>query len=133
MVGAKRVVFNDIDTWSCYACELNADVNGFSNIETSSTDYLTASHTAGEIETADFVLAGDVFYEQGLGEEAYRWLSKVEASGVDVLLGDPGRYFLPQDKLACIASYSLPQMLRDANYGILEGHVWRLTEAQSSA
>ena len=47
--------------------------------------------------------------------------------GIDVLIGDPGRNYLPKDKLTSIATYAVPvtRDLEDAE--IKKTSVWRLS------
>ena len=47
----------------------------------------------------DVVLAGDVCYERPMAERVAGWLARLAADGVLVLLGDPGRNFLPREAL----------------------------------
>jgi len=53
----------------------------------------------------DVILAGDVWYERDLAERVVTWLGQ---SSARVLLGDPGRAYLPLDGWTQLASYDVP-------------------------
>ena len=55
----------------------------------------------------DLILAGDVSYEFGMSGRMHRWLRAADAAGVPVLLGDPGRRYLPSDGLEQLAAYDI--------------------------
>ena len=75
---------------------------------------------------ADLVLAADVFYERDLAQAVTAWLSGLQARGTTVLIGDPGRTYLPRERLECLETYAVPvsRSLEDAE--IKRSHVWRL-------
>ncbi len=54
------------------------------------------------------------------------WLTELQARGRTVLIGDPGRTYLPRARLECLATYAVPvsRALEDAE--IKQSHVWRL-------
>ena len=56
---------------------------------------------------ADVIVAGDCFYDAGLAERLLPWLRRAQASGIDVLIGDPGRRYLPTDALVELARYDV--------------------------
>ena len=74
----------------------------------------------------DVILVGDLFYEKSLAERVYAWLRRADAHGVTVLIGDPGRSYLPREKLEKLAEYAVPvtRDLEDAE--IKRTAVWRL-------
>jgi predicted nicotinamide N-methyase len=43
----------------------------------------------------DLILVGDLFYEKSLAEHALAWLASAESEGIEVLIGDPARSYLP--------------------------------------
>lgn len=118
--GAASVLAADIDAFSASAMVINADLNGVTMTVT--TDDLLAAPPPD----ADVVLVGDLFYEQSLAGRCYAWLEQAQARGADVLIGDPGRSYLPKDRLRAIAHYSVPvtRDLEDAE--IKKTAVWRL-------
>ena len=54
------------------------------------------------------------------------WLETAAEQAIDVVIGDPGRSYLPRDKLVSCASYEVPvtRDLEDAE--IKNSQVWRL-------
>ena len=66
----------------------------------------------GTDEGWDIVLAGDVFYEDALAQRIGAWLQELAQRGALVLIGDPGRAFLPRERLELLAGYSV-ELTRD--------------------
>jgi predicted nicotinamide N-methyase len=62
---------------------------------------------AEEPPAVDVVIAGDVCYERTMSERAVGWLRAARRDGADVLLGDPGRAYLPGAGLARLARYAI--------------------------
>ncbi|SFI68987.1 class I SAM-dependent methyltransferase [Methylobacterium brachiatum] len=119
--GARSVVASDLDPFAVAAIGINAAANGVAaQIRPVSTDLL------GTVPEADLVLAADVFYERDLAGAVTAWLSDLQARGRTVLIGDPGRTYLPRGRLECLATYAVPvsRALEDAE--IKQSHVWRL-------
>ncbi len=99
--GATSVLAVDIDPVCEAACRLNARANGLS-VLTSTRD------PVGRPVEADLVLAGDMTYDAALTDHVLRWLQRLASGGVTVLLGDPGRGFLPAGGLELLACYDAP-------------------------
>lgn len=118
--GAARVLAADIDGFSVAAINLNATLNGVV-LDVTSDDLLDRPppHT-------DVILVGDLFYERGLAERCFAWLQRAEEQGTTVLIGDPGRSYLPRERLEKVAEYVVPvtRDLEDAE--IKRSAVWRL-------
>jgi predicted nicotinamide N-methyase len=53
------------------------------------------------------------------------WLSDLERRGATVLIGDPGRSYLPSGRLETLATYAVPvtRALEDAD--VKRSSVWR--------
>ncbi|TXN62143.1 methyltransferase [Methylobacterium sp. WL6] len=118
--GAASVLASDLDAFAIAAIPLNAAANGVSGrIATSSADLI------GTVPDVDLVLAADIFYERDLAGAVGDWLGRLHAAGTTVLIGDPGRSYLPRARLEAIASYAVPvtRALEDAE--IKQSHVWR--------
>lgn len=123
LAGAGRVVVNDIDGFALAAAQMNADLNG-AQIEICADDLLqTAPPVPG---TFDLVLAGDIFYERPVATEIERFLRACAAGGATVLIGDPGRKYLPQDGLEELARYPVPTTLELEKSEVLDSVVWRV-------
>ncbi len=120
LAGAKAVVCADVDPFAVQAIPLNAAANGVT-VEATDADLLTAPFVA-----YDTVLVGDLFYEKGLAASALAFARRQQAAGADVLIGDPGRSYLPRGELVQVAEYAVPvtRELEDAE--IKRTAVWRL-------
>jgi predicted nicotinamide N-methyase len=99
--GATVVSANDIDRFALAAIELNARANG-RRIAVVGRDVLDEPPP-----DVDVVLAGDCLYEASLAARILPWLQRVRARGIDVLVGDPGRRYLPLDALEELAAYEV--------------------------
>ena len=54
------------------------------------------------------MLAGDVFYEQPMARHVLEFLDEAAGVGVEVLVGDPGREYLPRRRVTPLATYDVP-------------------------
>jgi predicted nicotinamide N-methyase len=97
--GATSVLAADIDPLSGEAVAANALANGVS-VQWSGEDLLD-----GPVPDVDVVLAGDVLYEREMATRVLGWLRRFDGP---VLLGDPGRDYLPQQGLVEVAAYEIP-------------------------
>jgi predicted nicotinamide N-methyase len=61
-----------------------------------------------------------------MADSVIAWLATLSARGAQVLIGDPGRSYLPMERLEALASYAVPvtRTLEDAD--IKHSTVWRL-------
>jgi predicted nicotinamide N-methyase len=118
--GAASALAADIDLFAAAAMPLNAALNDVSLAVT--VDDLLATPPP----LTDVILVGDLFYEQGLAARCYDWLRAAQAQGAKVLIGDPGRSYLPKDRLVQVTNYAVPvsRDLEDAE--IKKTAVWRL-------
>jgi len=119
MVGAASVEANDTDAYARRAITLNARANGVV-VAASEADLLDSDGGDAEV-----ILAGDVFYTKDLAERAQRFMERVAARGVRVLIGDPGRAFVPRDWLEPLATYQVPTMDGTEDAEIKQTHVLR--------
>ena len=106
--GAEEVIANDIDEFTAAAIELNAGENCVS-IRWETLDRLGDDASP---ETFGTVLAGDIFYERDTAARALSFLQRMRAQGANVLVGDPGRSYLPKDKMTALAEYEV-HVIRD--------------------
>ena len=102
--GAASVAAAEIDRFAIAAIGLNADLNGV-DLEMIEADII------GQSLGWDVVPAGDVCYERPMAERAGGWLGELAASGASVLMGDPGRNYLPAMGLREVARYRVPTSL----------------------
>jgi predicted nicotinamide N-methyase len=99
--GAQTATAADIDPFSWAATALNARAAG-RRIAVVRRDVLDEGPP-----DADVVLAGDTWYETGLAQRIWPWLRRCRVAGLEVLVGDPGRAYLPADGLVELARYEV--------------------------
>jgi predicted nicotinamide N-methyase len=119
--GAATVTIADIDAFACAAARINAEANGV-DLSVTQDDLLSST----DPRCWDVVLAGDIFYERDTAQRAFDFLSGHAAKGATVLIGDPGRSYLPRDKLRRIADYSVPVTRELEDTEIKQTAVWSL-------
>jgi predicted nicotinamide N-methyase len=101
LAGASEVTGADIDAFAAAAIALNGRANG-RRVAIVRRDVLK-----DEPPDADLILAGDCWYDGRLAERIMPWLHRARARGIEVLVGDPGRRYLPTDELVELASYGV--------------------------
>jgi predicted nicotinamide N-methyase len=101
MAGAERVQANEIDDFAIEAILLNAASNNIV-VDVLRHDLI------GQNEGWDVVIAGDVCYEKPMSDRVIPWLRALAGKGVTVLMGDPGRAYLPAQGLVEVARYDVP-------------------------
>ena len=118
--GATWVEASELDPLALAAIALNAEANRVA------LDPLAEDVTAGADRGWEAVLAGDVCYERPMAERVIVWLRHLAREGVTVLLGDPGRAYLPKDGLRELASYTVPTTRELEDRDSREARVYRL-------
>ena len=117
--GAARSVAAEIDAMATVAIGLNAEHNNVS-VAIENADLV------GRQAQWDVVLAGDVCYERPMATRVTGWLRELARSGATVLLGDPGRAYLPAEGMVEIARYRVPTTLELEDRTLKETIVWRM-------
>jgi predicted nicotinamide N-methyase len=79
----------------------------------------------------DVVLVGDMCYEQPLAARLTAWLRVLAGSGVTILLGDPGRSYVPTSGLVAQARYKVATSLELEDRTSRDGVVWRVEATES--
>ena len=81
---------------------------------------------AGAPVRADVILVGDAFYDRDLAARLLPFLERASQAGALVLVGDPGRAYLPRDRFTQVAAYDVPveRVIEDAD--VKPTTVWRL-------
>jgi len=120
LAGAAHVRAAEIDAFALAAMELNAALNGVA-LEGVSDDLV-----GRDLPDIDVVLAGDVCYERPMAERVTAWLRRIAAAGTLVVLGDPGRAYLPTTGLERLGRYAVPTSLELEDRTLRETNVWRL-------
>ncbi len=118
MAGAAKVEACDIDPFAIDAIILNAEANKVS-ISPREEDVI------GRDDGWDIILAGDICYERDTASRVIDWLEKLAENGRPVLFGDPGRSYLPKDKLESLATYEVPVTRSLEDSEIKKTSVWR--------
>ena len=75
----------------------------------------------------DTILAADICYEQPLADRITDWLAGLAVSGTTVLVGDPGRTYLPKEMLEELASYDVQTTRELEDREIRHTSVWRFS------
>jgi predicted nicotinamide N-methyase len=101
LAGAREVVAIDRDPLACTAARLNADRNG------APIELVEGDLVAVDLRGAEVVLAGDVFYDREASARFAPRLAALAAQGARVIVGDPGRAYLPEG-LVELARYEVP-------------------------
>jgi predicted nicotinamide N-methyase len=116
--GAARVLAVDVDPFAGEAIGLNASLAGVC------LDVRIADLVGGAVE-AEVILAGDVFFDAAMAERIVPWFERLAGEGRAVLVGDPGRAYLPKRRLDLLATYEVPvtRALEDAE--VKRASVWR--------
>lgn len=117
--GAIEATGVDIDAFAEVAVGLNAAANGVS------VTALTGD-PSGSDEGWDVILAGDICYQRDMTEAMMAWLGPLAAQGRPVLIGDPGRTYLPRERLTKVAEYEVPVTRALEDLEIKRTAVWQL-------
>ncbi len=119
--GAKSVLAADVDPFSVAACKLNATVNDATVDATEENLLLETSRQW------DVILAGDICYEQPLADQVEDWLAAHAKRGATVLIGDPGRTYLPKQNLKKLISYAVKTTRELEDMDVRNTTVWRMS------
>ena len=118
--GAAAVGAADIDPLAVAAIELNARANRV-RVAVVARDVLD-----DEPPAVDVILAGDCWYEARLAERVLPWLSRARAVGIEVVVGDPGRRYLPSDAMLELACYDVRTTTELEDLDLKQGRVYAL-------
>jgi predicted nicotinamide N-methyase len=116
--GAASVLASEIDPFGITAIGLNAQVNGVRGIE------VVGDVLGGDPPPVQVVLAGDVCYDREMTERVLPFLARARERGAEVYIGDPGRMYLPRERLTEVAAFDVPET---GGPGVRRTTVWRLT------
>jgi predicted nicotinamide N-methyase len=118
--GAAASIAAEIDPFAAAAITLNAAANGVA-VAVECRDLIGAPGGNWPV-----VVVGDMCYERPLAERLTGWLRGLAQSGAMVLLGDPGRAYLPRAGLAEIARHTVPTSRDLEDRDSREAVIWRL-------
>jgi predicted nicotinamide N-methyase len=116
--GAADVTAADIDPFCETAIAINLEAN---RVEVK----FLGEDCIGTDAGWDVILAGDVFYDKPFADRLMPWFTALKARGADILVGDPGRAYLPKKGLKPLGVYQVPvtRALEDAD--VKRTTVWR--------
>jgi len=120
--GAESAVANEIDAFALAAIADNCAANDI-RLERDGDDLI------GRDGDWDVVLVGDAFYEKPLADRLLPWLKTLAARGATVLVGDPGRTYMPKTGFTRLALYEVPVTRALEDSEIKKTSVWRLDPA----
>ena len=120
MAGCRQVTCVDTDLFCRDAVRLNAALNGVA------VNCMIANIVGNEL-SADAVLAGDVFYDRELAAQLSPWFSNLAEHGKTILVGDPGRSYLPNERLTELAVYEVPSSRELEDSEVKRTTVWRFS------
>jgi predicted nicotinamide N-methyase len=121
--GARPVTANDIDPLSLAAAEANAQANGV-EVRTVEEDLLETGFAE-----ADVILAGDVFYSREMAARVLPFLRRAAGRGALVLVGDPGRAYLPTESMIHRSTYEVPVVEALEGVPVRRTSVWQVVSA----
>jgi predicted nicotinamide N-methyase len=116
--GAAEATGADIDAFAVAAIRLNARANR-RRVTALCRDVLDE-----EPPDVDVILAGDCWYEARLAARVLPWLRRARDRGVDVLVGDPGRRYLPAAGLVELARYDVRTTTELEDLALKQGRVY---------
>jgi predicted nicotinamide N-methyase len=125
--GATDATGADIDAFAAAAMERNARANSC-RLTVVRRDVLDE-----EPPDVDLILAGDCWYDARLAARVLPWLRRARDRGIDILVGDPGRQYLPTDALVELASYAVRTTTELEDLELKQGRVYALRSAPSPA
>ncbi|TFF17652.1 methyltransferase [Jiella endophytica] len=108
MAEARGVLAADIDPFAATALSLNLALNGREPGSPLGGIGFSPEDLVGRPLDADILLAGDVFYDRQMADAVIPWFEAEVARGVRVIVGDPGRAYLPKHRLDPLAEYRVP-------------------------
>jgi predicted nicotinamide N-methyase len=117
---ALTVTAADIDPFAEAAVALNARVNGVR------LTFVGRDLLDDEPPDVDVMLAADTWYEGPLAQRVLPWLQAAARRGMRVLVGDPGRRYLPATGLVTLASYDVRTTTRLEDRDVLRARVFTL-------
>lgn len=121
--GAAEATGADIDAFAVAAIRLNARANR-RRVTAVCRDVLDE-----EPPDVDVILAGDCWYEARLAARVLPWLRRARDRGTDVLVGDPGRRYLPASELVELARYDVRTTTELEDLALKQGRVYAVLPA----
>ncbi|WP_067338249.1 class I SAM-dependent methyltransferase [Stappia indica] len=123
--GAARVTACDIDRFALAAAGLNMELNQVS-FALEGADPLNLAPPDAEV-----ILTGDVFYEKPMADRVLAWADQALARGSRVLVGDPGRAYLPRERIRHLATFDVPVNRSLEDFEVKRSSVYELLPSAS--
>ncbi|MGY1814477.1 class I SAM-dependent methyltransferase [Blastococcus sp. SYSU D00820] len=117
LAGATGLLASDVDPFSRTAIGVNAVLNGIRDVS------VLGDVLGHDLPGVDVVLAGDVCYDRAMTERVLPFLERLRDRGAEVYIGDPGRPYLPHERLTAVA---VSDIAETEGPGIRRTTVWRL-------
>jgi len=118
--GAARVTAAEIDPVAAIAARMNARLN---DVELA----VVCDDLIGRpLPDVDVLLAGDICYERPFAERALGWFQDLCVAGTTILMGDPGRSYLPPAGLEAVAVHAVPTSRELEDRELRDTTVWRV-------
>ncbi len=110
--GAAHVLAVDADALAVEACRMNVHDACIHAHAVATRVAIVDTHVTSLalLEGIDVVVAGDVFYDRAMSEDMCAFLGTARARGARVLIGDPGRSYVPTRGVRECARYDLPTL-----------------------
>jgi len=118
LAGASAVTATEIDPAAVEALALNAALNHVA------VDAVCRDVLDEPVPDVDVVTAGDVFYNRDMAARVLAFVQRAAATGGAVLVGDPGRAYVPRADLVELARYDIPVTLDLESAEIKATRVW---------
>lgn len=125
IAGAASCHAVDVDPFAVTAASLNADLNNVT------MTFEEGDITALPAPAAEIVFCGDVFYDQKMAKRVLTFLDTLQAKGLEVYVGDPGRSYLPHDRLIELETYKVAVAGKLEDNDIKCTRVYRVAEKRS--
>jgi len=118
LAGASAVTATEIDPAAVEALALNAALNHVA------VDAVCRDVLDEPVPDVDVVTAGDVFYNRDMAARVLAFVQRAAATGGAVLVGDPGRAYVPRADLVELARYDIPVTIDLESAEIKATRVW---------
>jgi len=118
--GAKSVASADIDLFAVAATKMNAAAN---DVAVTTRGAMNLDQTP---KGYDVIIAGDIFYEQRMSIRLLRWLRLCASEGITVLMGDPGRAYVPEEGVERLAALTVPTSRELEDKDSREVTIWHI-------
>jgi predicted nicotinamide N-methyase len=126
--GAAAVTAVEIDPFARAAILLNIALNDAA-LSGGTIDTRLENMVGRPLPGIQVVLAGDVCYERPMAEAVIAWFRGLSRAGVTVIIGDPGRSYLPRTGLTALARHMVPTLSDVEDTDRKATTVWRVEAA----